>query len=207
MRPFLQLNGQPVGCSWRVSSILSSFSTPLTLLVLVLLAVDAGPTDAGGEPRAVVDRADASSALGPSAPEQTRVEPAIPPAQVPWDVQKASDESIGAMLFRTLLVLGIVVMLAYISLNWGLRKLMGIKPPGTGGGVISVVERVALDQRKALFLIKAANEYLIVGGGDTGLNLITKVDPQEVERFLAEKRSGVTMSPLLQKLLSRKGSK
>lgn len=133
--------------------------------------------------------------------------PAIPPADVPDDVTRA-DESIGFTLFRTLIVLGLVVMMAYVSLNWGLRKMLGIKgPAGRGGAVVSVVERVSLGQRHSLFVVKAAGEYLLVGGTDASLGLISKLDTAEVEKLRAEQPAPLTLSPFLQKLLTRKGTK
>ena len=134
--------------------------------------------------------------------------PAIPPADVPDDVRNAADESMGFLLFRTLIVLGMVVMMAYVSLNWGLRKFLGIKPAAGGGGaIVSVVERVALDQRHSMFVVKAAGEYLLVGGADGTLALISKLDTAAVEKVQAEKPAPLQLSPLLQKLLSRKGTK
>ena len=103
---------------------------------------------------------------------------------------------------------GVVVMSIYVSLNWGLRKMLGIKGPTFGGSVVSVIERVPLDQRRSLFVVKAAGEYLLVGGGDQTVGLISKLDPVEVEKLRAEKPTpGLTLSPFLQKLLARKGTK
>jgi flagellar protein FliO/FliZ len=70
-----------------------------------------------------------------------------------------------------------------------------------------VVERVPLDQRRALFVLKAADEYLLVGSGEGGLQLLSKLDTQAVERIRAERpppSTVVPLSPFLQKLLSRR---
>ncbi|MGQ0505338.1 MAG: FliO/MopB family protein [Myxococcaceae bacterium] len=116
-----------------------------------------------------------------------------------------AESGMGAMLFRTFLVLGIVVLAIYLTLNFGLRRMMGLKAPaGKGAGLITVLERVALDQRRALFVIKAANEYLLVGGGEAHLNLICKLSTEEVDQLRAQPVSPQVMSPFLEKLLSRK---
>jgi len=125
---------------------------------------------------------------------------------VPDEVLKESDESMGFLLFRTLVVLGMVVMLAYVSLNWGLRKILGLKPAAAGGNVVNVIERVPLDQRHTLFVVKAASEYLLVGGSDGSLGLISKLDTAEVDKLRAEAPPPLTLSPLLQKLLAKKGA-
>jgi flagellar biogenesis protein FliO len=74
--------------------------------------------------------------------------------------------------------------------------------------LVTVVERVPLDQRRALFVLKAADEYLLVGSGESGLQLLSKLDTQAVERIQSERSQPaanvVPMSPFLQKLLSRR---
>lgn len=116
-------------------------------------------------------------------------------------------ESVTWMLTRTLLMLGAVLGLIYLTLNVGLRKLMGLQGVSMGRpSVVSVVERVALDQRRTLFVLKAADEYLLVGGGEAGLQLLSKLDTEAVERIRAERPATnvVSISPFLQKLLARR---
>ena len=116
-------------------------------------------------------------------------------------------ESLGWMLMRTVLLFGLVVLSIYLTLNVGLRRLMGLQGVPMGRpSVVSVVERVALDQRRTLFVLKAADEYLLVGGGESGLQLLSKLDTESVERIRAERPPApvVPLSPFLQKLLARR---
>jgi flagellar biogenesis protein FliO len=117
-------------------------------------------------------------------------------------------ESVGWALFRSTMVLGAVLALIYLVLNVGLRRMMGLRL-GAGGRepLVQVVERVPLDPKRSMFVIKAAGEYLLVGGGDGALNLISKLDPAEVARLERERVTPATpvISPFLQKLLSRRG--
>jgi flagellar protein FliO/FliZ len=118
----------------------------------------------------------------------------------------AEDVSFGWTLIRTFIVLGLVVMLAYVSLNWGMRKMLGIRMPSAGGSLVSVIERVPIDQRRSMFVVKAAGEYLLIGGAEHSLNLISKLDPAEVEKLQAAQRTAqpsLTLSPFLQKLLGK----
>lgn len=182
----------------------------MTLLLLAsLLAAEpaAQPTRQTESAKTELAPAPAPTVAPAPAPEPA-LAPAIPPPDVPEEVTKAADESMGFLLFRTLIVLGMVVMMAYVSLNWGLRKMLGLKAPSAGtGSVLSVIERVPLDQRRSLFVVKAAGEYLLVGGSEGSLGLISKLDTAEVERLRAEKPAPLQLSPFLQKLLSRKGTK
>jgi len=130
---------------------------------------------------------------------------AAPPEELAENEAAAEPESLGWTLLRTLVVLGIVVGAIYLTLNVGLRRLMGLKGVVAGrASVVSVLERIPLDQRRTLFVLEAAGEYLLVGGGDAGLQLISKLDAAEVARIRASSPpSGTPLSPFLQKLLSR----
>ncbi len=124
------------------------------------------------------------------------------------DLQKSEGDeelSLGWVLFRTMVVLGIVVALAYLTLNVGMRKLLGIRTTGGARGLVEVLERVPLDQKRVLFVVRAGEELLLVGGSDVSLNLITKLDSASVDKLKAETPPpSLQLSPFLQKLLGRK---
>ncbi len=129
-------------------------------------------------------------------------EPEIPRSEPP---ELAAEEfSLGWTLLRTMIVLAMVVALAYLTLNVGLRRLLGIRSP-VGTSVVTVLERVALDQKRSLFVVEAGGEVLLIGGADSALTLITKLDRKEVDKLRAALPSSpVQLSPFLRKLLGRK---
>ncbi|HYO69773.1 MAG TPA: flagellar biosynthetic protein FliO [Archangium sp.] len=159
--------------------------------------------------------APASSAPPPQAAPPAQVAPAAAPptgdelgvpSQPPAGLEE-EPESLGWMLTRTLLLFGAVVASIYLTLNVGLRKLMGLQGvPAGRPSVVSVLERVPLDQRRTLFVLKAADEYLLVGGGESGLQLLSKLDTAAVERIRSERPPAhvISLSPFLQKLLARR---
>ncbi len=129
-------------------------------------------------------------------------EPEIPRSEPPE--LAAEDFSLGWTLVRTLVVLAMVVALAYLTLNVGLRRLLGIRAP-VGTSVVTVLERVSLDQKRSLFVVEAGGEVLLIGGGDAALSLITKLDRAQVDKLRAPPAtSAVQLSPFLRKLLGRK---
>lgn len=165
-------------------------------LLFATLALLAGAPDSPASPRP--QEPPAASAL-PRGQEELPdfTQPSPPP--VP-------EESLSGQLVRTVLVLGIVVVLVYLTLNVGLRRLMGLRARSGAGSVISVLERIPLDQKRALFLVKAGGEYLLVGGAESGLGLIAKMDGPEVERLMRERPAAqIALSPFLQKLLAKRG--
>jgi flagellar protein FliO/FliZ len=94
----------------------------------------------------------------------------------------------------------------YLTLNHGLRRLMGVRAVPLGAEpLVRVVERIPLDPKRSMFVVQAAGEYLLIGGGEQGLSLLGKLDSDEVERLLGARRQAASIqSPFLQKLLSRK---
>ncbi|WP_375746123.1 flagellar biosynthetic protein FliO [Corallococcus interemptor] len=118
-----------------------------------------------------------------------------------------AQESLAWVVVRTVALLGAVLAAIYLTLNVGLRRLMGLQGVPVGkASVVSVMERIPLDQRRTLFVLKAADEYLLVGGGEGGVQLVSKLDRDAVERIRAARppSSPVSLSPFLQKLLSRR---
>lgn len=132
----------------------------------------------------------------------------IPPSPSDFDgkAEATEPESLGWTLLSTLLSLGAIVALIYLTLNFGLRRMMAMRGlPFARAGLVKVVERVTLDPKRALFVVEAAGEYLLIGGGDQGLSLIARLDPSEVNRLLQRPERSSAPSPFLEKLLFRKG--
>ncbi len=185
----------------------------LLVCACVLLAPLAGAEQAPASPPSGTDAvrevekppaAEAPASLSMEEPESSLPESSLPPSLSGLEEEP---ESLGWTLVRTLLLFGAVVLSIYLTLNVGLRRLMGLQGVPLGRpSVVSVVERVALDQRRTLFVLKAADEYLLVGGGEGGLQLLSKLDAEAVERIRAERppASVVPFSPFLQKLLARR---
>ena len=199
-----------------VSSVFSARSALLVCACMLL-----APLARAGALEAPPAATAPSAPVPPSAPsisqttapelslEPHPLEPHPGPAPTPSVAGEPEEqsESVAWMLTRTLLVFGGVVAFIYLSLNVGLRKLMGVQGVGLGRpSVVSVVERVMLDQRRMLFVLKAGDEYLLVGGGENGLQMLSKLDTQAVERIRAAPPAPplASMTPFLKKLLARR---
>jgi flagellar protein FliO/FliZ len=127
-------------------------------------------------------------------------------AQVVAQTESIPELGFGETLLKMFLSLALVVALCYLILNVGLRRLLQSRGMPIGrSSVVAVLERVPLDQRRALYVVKAAGEYLLLGGGEKDLSLLAKLDAVEIDRLQRERPSGLLTSPFLQKLLTRKG--
>ena len=178
----------------------------LRLPVLFLfISLTSAPIAWAEDPPAAPALAAPTEPAKPPADEPGRLaEPEIPRSEPP---DLAPEEfSLGWTLVRTMIVLGMVVALAYLTLNVGLRRLLGIRT-AVGTSVVTVLERVALDQKRSLFVVEAGGAVLLIGGGDSTLTLLAKLDRAEVEKLkTVAPPSPVQLSPFLRKLLGRKES-
>lgn len=136
------------------------------------------------------DAGEAASAL---------LDPQVPVSEPPELLKE--EISLGWSLVQTFVVLGLVVALAWLTLNVGLRRLMGLAPAGRRG-IVSVVERVPLDQKRALYVVRAGGEVLLLGASELSVNVITKLDASVLDVPVAT--STPQLSPLLQKLMGKK---
>jgi len=149
--------------------------------------------------------ADAPAAPAPAPSEHDQVAQSFR-EELRADRRPEEDENFSAKsVLWVFAAMGFVIAAIYITLNFGLRRLMGARSIGSAQ-LVSVVERVVLDQKKSIMVLRAAGEYMLVGASEGGINLICKLDAQEVERLEREARVQTpALSPFLQKLLSRKG--
>lgn len=140
----------------------------------------ATPSPAPGEP---------GSAAEPSA---TEILDAIEKRDAPGDVPRQAvpppvDEelmktlpppSMGAVeligpLAKTMLMLCVVLAIVYLTLYKGLGKLVEKQ---NAGKRVKVVERVTLDQKRALFLVEIDGKQMLLAAGEGGVVLLKDVD-------------------------------
>ncbi|MBI3186077.1 MAG: FliO/MopB family protein [Myxococcales bacterium] len=200
----LLARGEEWRSSGRYTTVHHVKLRPAAWLATAAVLLAAAPPGAPAPP----DNGAAASLAAPLAPKLEpplmRGQGDLPDLEPP--AEPLPQESLGWQLFRTMLVLGIVVVLIYLTMHLGLRRLLGVRGLPGRASVVSVLERVPLDHKRSLFVVRAAGEYLLVGAGEGPLNFIAKLDAAEVERLQREKPSpGASLSPFLQKLLTRRG--
>lgn len=122
--------------------------------------------------------------------------------------QSAPEDShgFGVAFLQMLLVLGGVVAMAYLLLAKFLPKLMRIEPPTAPRRLLTVVDRLPLDQRRSIMVLKMAGQYFLIGAGEGGIELLSRLDAAEVERALAQSEAN-PRAPLLDSLFGKKPPK
>lgn len=180
----------------------------LLLAIGLAVAPSAASAQGGGATPAVSAPGTSVAPVPPSAAAEANRE--LSRSERPSGVDDAGPESegLGWTLVKMLVTLGVVVLLVYLTLNVGLRKMMGIAPSGQRQSVVKVIERISIDPKRTLVVVKAAGEYLLLGGAEQSLNLLCKLDTAEVERIEKDRQGepgSPALTPFLQKLLARRG--
>jgi len=91
----------------------------------------------------------------------------------------------GAALVQSLLALAAVSILAWVVLRWSARAGLG-----RGGKHLEVLERLALDHRRGLVLVRAGRRRLLLGIGEGAApRLVAELDASELPEGPAPKTS------------------
>lgn len=101
-----------------------------------------------------------------------------------WPEQGPNESLVGTLL-RMLLVLGLVIAVIYVTLNYGLRRLMRVAPGQNG--LVTVHERVGLEPKKSVYLVEAGGEYLLLGVGEREISVLTHLDRDRTREALERK--------------------
>ena len=70
-------------------------------------------------------------------------------------------------LLRTVLMLGVVLGIAYLTLHKGLGKLV---ERSQSGKRVKVVERTALDPKHSLYIVEVDGQHVLIASGDGGVS-------------------------------------
>jgi flagellar biogenesis protein FliO len=120
------------------------------------------------------------------------------------DGRRSTPKSLGTQLVNTVIALGAVVLLAYLLLGKALPKLMRIEPPVANRKVMQVIDRLPLDQRRSILVVRIGEQYFLVGASEGGINLIAKLEADEVAAALATQEAEKPTLGRLATMLSRK---
>lgn len=85
----------------------------------------------------------------------------------------------GAQLARTSLALLIVCVAAWWLVRYAARR--GMLGASARGRHMTVIERVALDPRRALHLVRVGKRVLVLGASDEGLRTLAELAADELE--------------------------
>jgi flagellar biogenesis protein FliO len=179
------------------------FALALAVVLVSQLAVAAPPPDAAVLPESATTAPTKLELERQQEAERRRLEAiAREYERISETPPEAFDREPGASLPRertllgaivqTVFVLGAVVLLAYLTLGKLLPRLMRIEQPVAQRRIMQVIDRLPLDQRRAIMVIRIGELYYLVGASENGINLISRLDGDDVEDAL---QSATHVSP------------
>ena len=84
---------------------------------------------------------------------------------------------------RVLLVLGAVLLLAYLGVRHLLPKFLGMRQ--TASGPLQILARLPLEPGKNIYVIRAGSVCFLVGTSAAGMHYLTMLEGDAVESFSA----------------------
>lgn len=91
-------------------------------------------------------------------------------------------DAVGVFL-KTMLALGFILLLAYLTLSKGVGKLVAKSQQGKD---IKVVERIGIDQRRALLLVEVDGRRFLIGTSESGMTTLADLSDKSGGRPFAE---------------------
>ena len=83
---------------------------------------------------------------------------------------------------EVLLVLGGVLVLAYVTLRVGLPRMLGMRT--SRAGPIKVLARYPLEPKKTLYLVKTGSQVFLIGTSESQVEYLTAVAPENAAEML-----------------------
>jgi flagellar protein FliO/FliZ len=116
------------------------------------------------------------------------------------EAAKANTEPVGASggsIVRTIVGLAIVIGVIY-GLTWVLKQVKANKTAGTAGTGLETVATLPLGQNRALHLVRAGDELVLVGSGEHGVTPIRTytVDEARSLGLLEEEPAALPAGPM-----------
>jgi flagellar biosynthetic protein FliO len=108
---------------------------------------------------------------------------------------------LGGSLALSLVSLGVVCLLAYLSMRWLSRR--GV---GHAKGPVRVVARCPLEPRRAVYLLEAGGRCFLVGVGDGPMSMLAEIDPATVKNDIPDTARGMRFSDVLARIRTREKS-
>lgn len=82
-------------------------------------------------------------------------------------------------------VLGFVCLLAYLLLGKLLPRFLKVPEATASGRLLKVVDRLALDPKRAILVVAMGEQHFLIGSSDQGLHWLARLDGSEVRDAMA----------------------
>lgn len=112
-----------------------------------------------------------------------RIDRAAKSGDVVVDGSREVSTGYGSLLFQMVISLGIVCLLAYLLLRYGLKRLL---PDQNQQGQMEVLARLPLEPRRTLLVVKVGEKILVLASSESGIHPVSELTAQEAAVFLEQ---------------------
>ena len=100
----------------------------------------------------------------------------------------------GALLLRLALGVGVVCLIAWIALKYGLKRLL---PDASAGAGMRVIARLPLEPRRSLLVVEVAGRHLVLALSEASCALVTELSVEEATSLATDTASRESFSARL----------
>ncbi len=96
-----------------------------------------------------------------------------------------------AFVLKIIWAFALVALLLYGMMLVTRAMQRGRLTAGTGKRLITTVESTMLGQHVYVHVIRVADKYFLVGGGNAGVAMLSELPPEEIEPYIAQQRAAL----------------
>ena len=86
----------------------------------------------------------------------------------------------GSMLVQMVISVGLVCLLAYAILRWGLGRLAGA---GNRTDKMEILDRLPVGPNRSIMVVRIASRFLVIGNTETGISLLSELSETDAREF------------------------
>jgi flagellar protein FliO/FliZ len=86
----------------------------------------------------------------------------------------------GGMLLKMVISVGLVCLLAYAILKWGLGRLVGNTQ---ADGEMEILSRLGVGPNRSIMVVRVGPRFLVIGSTETGISLLSELSEEEAHDF------------------------
>ena len=86
----------------------------------------------------------------------------------------------GMMLIKMIIALGLVCLLAYAILRWGVGRLAGAR---VGGEQMRVLGRLPIAPNRTIMVVQVGPKFLVVGNTETEISLLSELSAESAQEY------------------------